>query len=59
MHKTGLRCVLLLMHLQVVPKPEPSNDNLVINELIREYLVFNNYRETLSVFLPGQKNACV
>ncbi|KAG1666293.1 hypothetical protein FOA52_004774 [Chlamydomonas sp. UWO 241] len=32
--------------------PEPSSENLVINELIREYLTFNNYRETLSVFVP-------
>ncbi|GMH38784.1 hypothetical protein BSKO_06668 [Bryopsis sp. KO-2023] len=27
-------------------------ENIVINELIREYLEFNGYRETLSVFLP-------
>ena len=25
----------------------------MINELIREYLVFNNYRNTLSVMMPG------
>ena len=24
-----------------------SNENLIINELIREYLVFNRYRSTL------------
>ena len=36
-------------------KPPVSNENLVINELIREYLIFNGYRETLSVFLPGQR----
>lgn len=29
-----------------------SNENLIINELIREYLIFNNYNQTLSVFLP-------
>lgn len=29
-----------------------SNENLIINELIREYLAFNNYNNTLSVFLP-------
>lgn len=35
------------------PAPaDPSNENLLINELIREYLIFNGYRETLSVFLP-------
>lgn len=31
---------------------QPSNENLIINELIREYLLFNNYNNTLSVFLP-------
>ena len=29
-----------------------SNENMLINELIREYLIFNNYNNTLSVFLP-------
>jgi len=33
-------------------KQSVSNENLIINELIREYLVFNNYNNTLSVFLP-------
>ena len=33
-------------------RPDLSNENLVINELIREYLVFNRYRSTLSVLLP-------
>ncbi|KAL6752727.1 hypothetical protein V8C86DRAFT_2748886, partial [Haematococcus lacustris] len=33
-------------------KPGPSDENLVCNELIREYLAWNGYRETLSVFLP-------
>ena len=32
----------------------PTNQNLLINELIREYLIFNGYRETLSIFLPGE-----
>ncbi|KAI8476429.1 MAG: hypothetical protein J3K34DRAFT_463999 [Monoraphidium minutum] len=35
------------------PRPEPNNESLVINELIREYLIFNGMRETLSVFIPG------
>jgi lisH domain-containing protein FOPNL len=35
-----------------VKRPELSDENLVINELIREYLVFNRYRSTLSVLLP-------
>ncbi len=29
-----------------------SNTNLLLNELIREYLAFNQYRYTLGVFLP-------
>ncbi len=33
--------------------PQLSNENLLINELIREYLVYNNYRASASVFLPG------
>ncbi|KDO18979.1 hypothetical protein SPRG_14816 [Saprolegnia parasitica CBS 223.65] len=33
-------------------KPKLSNENLIINELIREYLEYNGYRHTLSVFLP-------
>lgn len=39
---------------QEVPKPKLSNENLIVNELIREYLEYNGYRHTLSVFLPGK-----
>jgi hypothetical protein len=35
-----------------MPKPQIGDENLIINELIREYLEFNGYRHTLSVFLP-------
>lgn len=38
---------------QDVPKPKLSNENLIINELIREYFEYNGYRHALSVFLPG------
>ncbi|KAG9416028.1 hypothetical protein AC1031_000426 [Aphanomyces cochlioides] len=34
------------------PKAKISNENLIINELIREYMEYNGYRHTLSVFLP-------
>ncbi|KAF0687645.1 Aste57867_20629 [Aphanomyces stellatus] len=34
------------------PKAKLSNENLIINELIREYLEYNGYRHALSVFLP-------
>ena len=30
----------------------PSNNNLIVNELIREYLAFNNYNYSNSVFVP-------
>ena len=30
--------------------PRPSNENYIINELIKEYLEFNNYNFTASVF---------
>ena len=32
-------------------KPELNNENLLINELIREYLIFNNYKYTDSVLV--------
>ncbi|XP_021423472.2 centrosomal protein 20 [Oncorhynchus mykiss] len=34
---------------QSEPRPALSHDNLLINELIREYLEFNKYRYTASV----------
>jgi lisH domain-containing protein FOPNL len=34
-----------------VPKPKLSNENMLINELIREYLHYNHYNHALSVFL--------
>lgn len=33
------------------PRPRLSDENMLINELIREYLHFNSYRHALSVFL--------
>jgi len=41
-------------HSQGIPKPEPSEENEVINELIREYLKYNNYRNTLSMMISGK-----
>lgn len=37
---------------QDTPKPSLSNENLIINELFREYLEFNHYKHTLAVFMP-------
>ncbi|XP_056136920.1 lisH domain-containing protein FOPNL [Lampris incognitus] len=41
------------------PRPQLSNENLLINELIREYLEFNKYRYTSSVLTAesGQPEA--
>jgi len=35
-----------------VTAPKPTEENLVINELIKEYLEYNGLRNTLAVFLP-------
>ena len=32
------------------PKPQLSSENLIINELIKEYLNYNNYSHSSSVF---------
>jgi len=38
---------------EVLPPPPPvSNETLLVNELIREYLIFHGLTESLSVFLP-------
>lgn len=36
---------------QDVSRPRLNDENLLINELIREYLQYNNYHHSLSVFL--------
>ena len=36
-------------------KPGLSNENMLINELIREYLEFNKYKYTSSVLQAGQQ----
>ena len=36
------------------PPPSLSNENMLINELIREYLQFNNYKYTASVLQAGE-----
>ena len=39
--------------LQGSAKPELCRENLLLNELIREYLTFNDYKYTSSVLLTG------
>ena len=36
------------------PRPALSNENMIINELIREYLEFNKYKYTASVLRAGK-----
>ena len=36
-------------------RPKLPSDNLLINELIREYLTFNNYQNTLSVLMQESR----
>ena len=38
---------------QTEPRPKLSNENVLINELIREYLEFNNYKYSASVLQAG------
>ncbi|KRW99350.1 hypothetical protein PPERSA_02462 [Pseudocohnilembus persalinus] len=33
-------------------KPKLSENNMIINELIREYLVYNDYQHSAAVFIP-------
>eukprot|EP01047_Picozoa_sp_COSAG01_P020047 COSAG01_NODE_1133_length_11566_cov_25.815819_7_plen_225_part_00 len=40
---------------QEEPKPSPPREVFLINELIREYLEFQGYKHSLSVFLPGRQ----
>ena len=44
--------VLLAMEDTEEPPPQMPDENIVINELIRDYLAFNNYKHTLAVFSP-------
>lgn len=36
-------------------RPSLSHENLLINELIREYLEFNKYKYTASVLIAGKR----
>lgn len=36
-----------------VTRPRPEGDTWLLNELIREYLLYHGLRHTASVFLPG------
>ena len=35
-----------------VTVPSLPSENMIINELIRDYMTFNNYHHALSVFIP-------
>jgi lisH domain-containing protein FOPNL len=43
--------IFTALDADAVGKPKLSNENLIINEMIREYLEHNKYYNTLSVLL--------
>lgn len=53
----SLQKLLLWTCMQDAQRPEPCDETLLINELIREYLVWHGLRDTLSVFIPGAPNS--
>lgn len=42
--------VFATIHDKASPAPRPSNENYLLNELIREYLEFNHYAHSASTF---------
>ena len=44
-----------LLEDNIIEKPQVSQENLLLNELIREYMEFNSYRYSKSVFLKGKQ----
>ncbi len=49
--RTSLRSeIFKTLNDQNQEAPRPSNENYIINELVKEYLEFNNYHYTSSVF---------
>ena len=46
-----------LLEDNITEKPKVSQENLLLNELIREYMDFNSYRYSKSIFLKGELGA--
>lgn len=58
LHEIRARMRAEIYHMlqeEAEPPPPLSNENLIINELIREYLLYNGYLFTESVLLAGKK----
>ena len=53
MYFTSLPLSQYTHYTQSEPKPPLPHENLLINELIRDYLEFNRYKYTCSVLLAG------
>ena len=53
MYCTCLQVVLTYLQ-PTLPKPKLCKQNLLLNELIRDYLEYNKYNYTRSVFLAGR-----
>lgn len=55
--KSRLRAeVFSILEDNTFEKPRVSQENLLINELIREYMDFNHYKYSKSVFLKGNNH---
>lgn len=55
--KSRLRAeVFSILEDNTFEKPRVSQENLLINELIREYMDFNHYKYSKSVFLKGSRS---
>ena len=52
-NRATVMCLCVCVGMQSVAKPQLSQDNFLINELVREYLDFNGYKHASSVLLAG------
>ena len=53
--KSKLRAeVFTILEDNSYEKPKVSQENLLINEMIREYMEFNHYKYSKSVFVKGK-----
>lgn len=46
----------ILNNQEKIEKPKLSNETIILNELIREYLTWNGYEYTKSIFVQGIKH---
>ena len=54
-----MACSVVKLCMQTKPCPAVCRENLILNELIREYLEFNQYSYTAVVLDAGEHILCV